>query len=71
MYLTDSLWLQGGPKLLSDYNPPDSQFGGGLGYLVDSETSELLLTTRFVVLISAFYHQFPLDLWGFLHNKMH
>ncbi len=39
---------EGGPKLLSDYQPADSQFGGGLGYLVDTDSGELLLTTRFV-----------------------
>jgi hypothetical protein len=39
---------EGGPKLLSDYQPSDSQFGGGLGYLVDADSGELLLTTRFV-----------------------
>ena len=39
---------EGGPKLLNDFSPPDNQFGGGLGYLVDSDTGKLLLTTRYV-----------------------
>jgi hypothetical protein len=38
---------EGGPKLLNDYSPADSQFGGGLGYLVDATSGELLLTTRY------------------------
>lgn len=38
---------QGGPKLLNDFNPADNQFGGGVGYLVDSVTGELLLSTYY------------------------
>jgi hypothetical protein len=36
---------EGGPKLLNDYSPSQSQFGGGLGYFVDTDTGEVLLST--------------------------
>lgn len=36
---------QGGAKLLNDVSPAQSQFGGGLGYLVDAATGRLLLST--------------------------
>ena len=39
---------EGGPKLLNDFSPADNQFGGGLGYLVDSDSGDLMLTTRYV-----------------------
>ena len=38
---------EGGPKLLNDHSPPDGQFGGGLGYLVDAGSGEVLLTTHY------------------------
>jgi hypothetical protein len=36
-----------GPKFLQDVNPPAHQFGGGIVYLIDSETRELLASSFF------------------------
>ena len=33
-----------GPKLLNDFDPPRSQFGGGLVYVIDTKSRELLAT---------------------------
>jgi hypothetical protein len=36
-----------GPKFLQDVNPPAHQFGGGIVYLIDSQTRELLASSFF------------------------
>lgn len=50
---------EGGAKLLNDFSPADSQFGGGLGYLVEQSTGKLLLSS-FYAAVSDYGFQFYL-----------
>lgn len=46
---------EGGPKLLNDFSPTESQYGGGLGYVVDQRTGKMALSTYYSAKVAQLY----------------